>query len=45
MTKNQIILQRILTAVSMALLGATIAIGLCKFCPGFWAWIVGGILK
>lgn len=37
-------LERILTAASMMLLGATTAIALCKFCPGFWAWIVGGML-
>lgn len=38
-------LERAIFGASMAMLGAAIGIGICKFCPGVWDWIARGILR
>lgn len=37
--------ENVIWNIAMFLLGVTVAIGLCKFCPGFWPWVAGGILS
>ena len=40
---NQIILQRVINIISFVILGLALGIGLCKFCPGFLGWAIGGV--
>lgn len=37
-------LKKVLTAASYIAIGFALGIGLCKFCPGFLGWVMGGIL-
>jgi hypothetical protein len=41
---RNIVFQHIINIVSYIILGLAIGIGLCKFCPGFLCWVMGGIL-
>ena len=41
---NQIILQRIINIISYIILGLALGIGLCKFCPAFLMWCLGGVM-
>lgn len=36
-------LKSIITAASYIAIGLALGIGLCKFCPGFLGWVMGGI--
>lgn len=37
-------LKNIVLAASYIAIGLALGIGLCKFCPGFLGWVMGGVL-
>lgn len=41
---NHTDLERVLIISAAMIFGVAVGIGLCKFVPGFWKWVMGGIL-